>query len=28
MRVNDQYRLVFRWTDGNAHDVLITDHHS
>jgi len=28
MRVNDQYRLVFRWTDGNAHDVLITDYHS
>ncbi len=28
MRVNDRYRLVFRWTDGNAHDVLITDYHS
>jgi len=28
MRVNDQYRLVFRWTEGNAHDVLITDYQS
>jgi proteic killer suppression protein len=28
IRVNDRYRIVFRWTDGNAHGVLITDYHS
>jgi proteic killer suppression protein len=28
IRVNDQYRVVFQWADGNAHDVLITDYHS
>ena len=26
-RINDQWRLVFRWADGNAHDVKILDHH-
>ena len=28
IRVNDQYRIVFRWFEGNAQDVLITDYHS
>ncbi len=28
IRINDQYRLVFRWNNGNARDVLITDYHS
>ena len=27
IRINDQFRVVFRWIDGNAHDVLITDYH-
>ncbi|MBI3794553.1 MAG: type II toxin-antitoxin system RelE/ParE family toxin [Nitrospinae bacterium] len=27
IRVNDQYRVCFRWTDGNAHDVEIIDYH-
>ncbi len=26
IRVNDQYRIVFRW-DGDAHDVKIVDYH-
>jgi proteic killer suppression protein len=26
IRVNDQYRIVFRW-DGGAHDVRFTDYH-
>lgn len=26
IRVNDQWRLVFRWEDG-AHDVLMMDYH-
>ncbi len=26
IRVNDQFRIVFRWDDG-AHDVRITDYH-
>jgi proteic killer suppression protein len=25
--VNDQWRLVFRWTAGNASDVQIVDYH-
>jgi proteic killer suppression protein len=28
IRVNDQYRVIFRWSDGNARDVQITDYHS
>ena len=28
IRLNDQYRIVFQWADGNAQDVLITDYHS
>jgi len=27
VRVNDQWRVVFRWIDGHAHDVRITDYH-
>lgn len=27
IRINDQYRIVFRWIDGHAHDVTITDYH-
>ena len=27
VRINDQYRIVFRWVDGNAKGVLITDYH-
>jgi toxin HigB-1 len=27
VRVNDQWRICFRWHDGNAHDVEIVDYH-
>ena len=27
IRVNVQYRLCFRWKDGHAYDVEITDYH-
>jgi len=27
IRVNDQWRLVFRWSDGDAHDVRLIDYH-
>ena len=27
IRVNDQWRICFRWHDGNAHDVQIVDYH-
>jgi len=27
IRVNEQYRVVFRWSDGAAHEVLIVDYH-
>lgn len=27
IRVNDQWRLVFRWEENNAHDVRLTDYH-
>jgi len=27
VRINDQWRVVFRWDSGDAHDVLITDYH-
>ncbi len=27
MRINDQWRLCFRWLDGDAHDVEIVDYH-
>ena len=28
MRINDQWRITFRWVDGDAHDVRIEDYHS
>ena len=28
IRVNDQWRICFRWSDGHAHDVEIVDYHS
>jgi toxin HigB-1 len=27
IRINDQFRLCFRWHDGNAYEVEITDYH-
>jgi toxin HigB-1 len=27
IRVNDQWRVCFRWTDGDAYDVEIVDYH-
>jgi proteic killer suppression protein len=27
IRINDQWRVCFRWSDGNAFDVEITDYH-
>jgi toxin HigB-1 len=27
IRINDQWRLCFRWENGNASDVHITDYH-
>ncbi len=27
IRVNEQWRIVFRWSDGDAHDVRIVDYH-
>jgi toxin HigB-1 len=27
IRVNDQWRMCFRWVDGEAHDVEIVDYH-
>ncbi|MFW5883058.1 MAG: type II toxin-antitoxin system RelE/ParE family toxin [Verrucomicrobiota bacterium] len=27
IRINDQYRIVFRWTDQGPTDVCITDYH-
>jgi len=26
IRINDQYRICFRWRDGDAHDVEIVDY--
>lgn len=28
IRVNDQFRVCFRWTEGGAEDVEIVDYHS
>ena len=28
IRINDQYRVCFKWKEGNAYDVEITDYHS
>lgn len=27
IRINDQYRICFRWVNGDADDVEITDYH-
>ena len=27
IRINDQFRICFRWIDGNAEEVEITDYH-
>jgi proteic killer suppression protein len=27
IRINDQWRIVFRWLDGDAHAVQIVDYH-
>jgi proteic killer suppression protein len=27
VRINDQWRIVFRWIENNAHDVEIMDYH-
>ena len=27
IRINQQFRIVFRWREGNAYDVYITDYH-
>jgi toxin HigB-1 len=27
IRVNDQWRIVFRWESGDAHEVTIVDYH-
>lgn len=27
IRINDQFRICFRWTDGGAEEVEITDYH-
>ena len=28
IRINDQFRICFRWVENNAYDVEITDYHS
>lgn len=27
IRINDQWRVCFRWSDGDAHEVEIVDYH-
>ena len=27
VRINDQFRVIFKWKDGNAKNVRITDYH-
>ena len=27
IRINDQWRIYFRWSDGDAYDVEIVDYH-
>lgn len=27
IRINDQFRVCFRWSEGRAHDVEIVDYH-
>ena len=28
IHINDQWRICFRWQDGNAYEVEVTDYHS
>ena len=28
IRINDQWRICFRWSDGHAYDVEIVDYHA
>ncbi len=28
IRINDQWRVCYRWEEGSAYDVEITDYHS
>ena len=28
IRINDQWRIVFQWEGGDAHDVRVVDYHS
>ncbi len=27
IRINDQWRIIFKWEDGNAFEVIIMDYH-
>jgi proteic killer suppression protein len=27
IRINDRWRVIFRWLDGDAYDVSIVDYH-
>ena len=27
IRINDQWRIIFRWKEGDAHEVEIDDYH-
>jgi proteic killer suppression protein len=27
IRINNQWRICFKWRDGNAHDIEIVDYH-
>ena len=27
IRINDQYRIIFKWSAGNAYEVKVTDYH-
>ena len=27
IRINEQWRVIFRWVDGHAHEVRIVDYH-
>ncbi len=27
IRINDQWRVIFKWIDGHAHEVSIVDYH-
>lgn len=27
IRINEQWRIVFRWSDGDAYDVRVEDYH-